>query len=142
MAIVNRDLDVSEQREVFQAQLAPVSLTGGTYMIALVPSQIEVQAIEISADGLSNVPVFEVEAHKFAGGITINSSICTGTSVGAFGLSGPVSLALGTAGSTQVQVDAGSALVLSVTGANSAAAKCVVTVVGKRLQDIVTHFGV
>lgn len=141
MAIVNRDKDATEQKEFIPIALSAVTTTGGTYMICAVPFQCEVKAIRLAAAGLSTVPVFEVEAYRFSGGVTINSSICTATSVGLFGTSGLVSLTLGTAGSTQVFVDANSVLVLTVSGANAAAAQVSGTVVVQKLQDLVTYFG-
>lgn len=143
MAIVNRDFDASEQNEVIPIRLQNVTTGIGTFLIGLVPYNCEVKAIRLSAFGLSTgVPVFEVENWKFSGGVTINSTVSTATSVGVFSLSGIISLTLGTAGSTQVQCDANSALVLSVTGANGAASILNGEIVVKKLQDIATYFGV
>ena len=141
MAIVNRDKDATEQKEFINFTLNDVTTTGGTYVICPVPFQCEVKAIRLSAAGLSTVPVFEVEAYRFSGGVTINSAISTATSVGLFGTSGLVSLTLGTAGSTQVFVDAGSAFVLTVSGTTAAAARVSGTIVVQKLQDLVTYFG-
>lgn len=142
MAIVNRDLDTSQRRQVVSVKHMAATLTGGTYIIGFVPSACEVKAIRLSALGLSSVPVFEIEAYTFSGGVTINSAVSTATSVGLWSTSGLISLTLGTAGSTQVQLAAGTALVLTVTGANSAAAEVVGEIVVENLQDIVTAFGV
>lgn len=142
MAIVNRDLDPSQRRQVISIKRMATTLTGGTYIVGFVPSACEVKAIRLAALGLSSVPVFEVEAYTFSGGVTINSAVSTGTSVGLWATSGMISLTLGTAGSTQVQLAAGTALVLTVTGANSAAAEVVGEIVVENLQDIVTAFGV
>jgi hypothetical protein len=145
MAIVNREFDASEQKEVIPIVTpGAVTLTGGTYVIALVPYACEVKKVVLNAYGLSNIPNFEVEAYNFVvgAGATINSAISTATSAGGFGLSGLVTLTLGTAGSTQVQLQAGSALVLTVTGANSAASSVIGEIVVQKLQDIATYFGV
>lgn len=142
MAIVNRDHDNSERRVVIPFQLAAVTTTGGTYLIAPVPFACEVKAIRLAVSGISTNPVFEVEGYKFSGGITINSAISTATSILAFGTSGSISLPLGTAGSTQVQLDANSQLVLTCTNSASAAALVTGTIVVEKLQDIVTYFGV
>lgn len=145
MAIVNRDLDASEQNEVIPIRTAgAVTNTGGTYLIGLVPYNCEVKAIRLSAMGLSGVPIFEVENYKFTAGssISINSSISTATSVGLLSLSGIISLTLGTAGSSQVQCDANSAFVLTLGAAGTAASQVTGEIVVKKLQDIVTTFGV
>lgn len=142
MAIVNRDYDNSEKREVLNFVVTPVTTSGGTFNLIPVPYQCEVEAIRLAASGLSGTPVFEIENYKFSGGVTINSAVSSATSVGLFGTSGLIALTLGTAGTTQVQLDANSMLVLTVTGANSAAAQLTGSIVVRKLQDIATYFGV
>ena len=139
MAIVNRDLDNSQKKVEFNWQ-GTAATSGGTYQLALVPYQCEVEKIEIAGIGLSGSPSVEVEAYKFSGGITVNSDLSSALSVTAWGTSGAQSLTLGTAGSTQVLLDANSKLVVRVTGANSAVNDLAVSVVARKLQDIVTHF--
>lgn len=143
MGIVNRSMDASEQKETISVALSPVATSGGTYLLAAVPYQCEVTNIAVSANGLSNTPSMEVEAYKFSGGVTINSDLSTAIALPATATSGIFALTLGTAGSTQVQLDAGEMLVARVTGANGAAASATVNIVVRKLQDIVTtEFGV
>lgn len=145
MAIVNRAVDPSQRRDIVAFNFGPVTLTGGTYVIEHVPYSCEVKAVRLNAFGLSNVPVFEIENYAFitgSGATILNSAISTATSAGLFSTSGIISLVLGTAGSTQVQCAPNSALVLTVTGANSAAAQVCVEVVLEKLQDVVTQYGV
>lgn len=139
MAIVNRDLDNSEKKVEFNWQ-GTAATSGGTYQLALVPYQCEVEKIVVAGIGLSGSPTVEVEAYKFAGGITINSDLSSALTVTAWGTSGSQEMTLGTAGSTQVLLDADSKLVIRAAGANSAVADLCVSVVVRKLQDIVSHF--
>lgn len=143
MAIVNRDLDASEQKKSFAACVATPSTTGGTHPILVVPFQSEVKAIYCAARAISGAPSVEIESYSFivGTGYTSNSVISTAKAVVASGTSGPVALVLGTAGSTQVRVNAGDLLVATVTGANSSYSDLAVTVVLQALQDIKSDFG-
>ena len=142
MAIVNRDLDASEQLATFNLALTLAATSGGTYVLASVPWPCEVKRVVVTAKSLSGTPSLEVEGYRFSGGVTINSAIMAAQLIPAFGTSGAFSSAsLGVAGSTQVQLAASDSIVASVTGANSAADIVNVAVVVKKLQDIASSFG-
>lgn len=144
MAIINRDKDVSEQKQSYHETIKLFNTTGGTFPILLVPYNAEVRAVQVAARALSGAPTVEVEAHRFVAGagVTVNSSIMTALTMKAFGTSGIAnSLSLGVAGSTQVQVAAGDLLVATCVGANTGADDVVVSVVLKCLQDIKSDFG-
>lgn len=142
MAIVNRDLDPSQQKEVLTFNVKLAGVGGGTYVLGNLPFPCEISKIAVTAKSLSGAPSVEVEGYKWAGGVTINSAIMTALAVPAFGTSGVfVSASLGVAGSTQVQLAAQDQLVATITGANTAADDLCISVVVKKLQDIVSMYG-
>lgn len=152
MAIVNRDLDPSQQRNVYQAVLtgptysgisaglvAPGLGTGLTFPLCNISNQSQLIAADASSFGVSGSPVHSLWIYRFAGGFT---SIAIGQTlaVTAYGTSGVQGWSLFAASSFQLQ--SGDQLVLYTQGSGSATAVTTVTLVVKQLQDIVTNFGV
>lgn len=150
MAICNRDLDPSQQRETFTAVLDrtpsgvsagilnPGLATGQTYRVCTIPYPSTLVAAQNAVWGLSGTPVHSLWIYRFAGGFT---SIAVGQTMAptAFGTSGSLGFSLFAA---SYGLLAGDQLVLYTQGANSAVAESTVTCVVKALQDIKTHFGV
>src|SRR5688572_22960118 len=102
MAINNRELDNSQQREIVVNALIdrspsgisagilnPVVGTGQTYVLGLVPRPMQLVVGAISAYGLSGAPNYQLWLQRSAGGIT---AIQIGASVAptAFGTSGAI----------------------------------------------------
>lgn len=151
MAIVNRDLDASEQLQVFSYTLfAPSAAAGSfslgaTYQLGNIPFPCEIKKVECTANSLSGAPTIEVEAYRFVvgAGVTINSTVMAALAIPAFGTSGiAISASLGVAGSTQVQLAAQDQLVATIVGANTAViGNLTVNVVVKKLQDVVSSYG-
>lgn len=142
MGVANRDLDPSEQKRDVSVRYDLISTSGGTFPLMVVPQQAEITAVSVTAEGISGTPSIEIEAYKFSGGVTINSDVMVAMAYNAFATSGVLSSAsLGVAGSTQVQVDAGSVLVATATGTNAAADNVTIHLVLKSLQDIRSHHG-
>lgn len=140
MAIVNRDNDASEQREVVNHSQV-LAAVGTSKMIWVAPYNFEVVSVAASARALSGAPTVRVDLGKFGG--TASVSMMVALTVPVYGTSGAfVSASLAAAGSSFIQGAAKDALVLSVIGANTAADDLVLEVVVKKLQDIVTHFSV
>ncbi len=152
MAIVNRDLDVSQQRTIFTTRLAttpsgvsagvanPGVLTGNTFPLFTATAPGQLIAAAAACWGISGAPNHSLWLYRFAGGFT---SIQIGNSIAptAFGTSGVVSHSLMPA-STSFGLLAGDQVVLSTAGANTAFAEVMMTCVVKNLQDIKTDFGV
>jgi len=151
MAIVNRDKDASEQRDVVQVSLDrtasgisagimnPVVGTASTFVLLTATRPTQLVCGAFSAYGLSSTPNYQVWVQRFAGGITATQ---VGPSVAptAFGTSGSIAWsALAAAASYPLQ--AGDQLLLTSTGSNTASALLQVTLVTKALQDIKTDFG-
>lgn len=150
MALVNRDKDTTEQREVFTAVLtstpsgisagidSPGLATGSTLRICTIPYPASLVAAQNAVWGLSGTPVHSLWIYRFAGGFT---SIAVGQTMAptAFGTSGTLGFSLFGASWNLLS---GDQLVLYTQGANSAVAEATVTCVVRALQDIKSHFGV
>ncbi len=138
MAIVNRDLDVSQQPRQVIAVAGAVA-TGITTMVALVPNACLVVAAGIKAYGLSGSPVYSLNVLRAtAAGPTLLGLGATVTAVG--GLSAVVQGFSVTLGAT-VPLQMGDVLMLNSGGANTAVTGLILTTVFKPLQDVQTYFG-
>lgn len=140
MAIVNRDLETSEQRHVLSASVDN-TITGATYGLCVVPFQSKLISAMASSVGLSGAPIGTLWMHRFIVG-TGFTSIVLGTSVAipAYGLSGGVTFNVLAAGVTN-PLQSGDQLTLATGGANTGSVRTVVTFVIQALQDIRTAFG-
>lgn len=140
MAIVNRDLDVTEQRHVLLGVAQPL-IVAATYHIGPVPFPSKLVAAQASAIGLSGAPQLILQLHRFIAGtgftaITLGSTVV----LPAFGTSGGVSMSVQAAGVT-FPLQAGDVLVFNNPVADTAAARCNVACVIQATQDIRSAFG-
>lgn len=140
MAIVNRELDSTQQRDSYVSTVAPTA-TGLTYLLMTVPYPATLVAVTQAAVGLSGSPNHSLWLNRFVVGSGI-TTISFGNSfvVTANGTSGPQSFSLPLAATFPLA--AGDVLLLSTAAANTNAASVTVTTVIKALQDIKSHFGV
>jgi len=140
MAIVNRDLDASQQSYVVQNALGALA-TGVSAWVGAVPSVGQILEWKLSGKGLSATPVYQLAIARWtSAGIT---NIALGSAItlaGAFGLSGGLLGATFNSGSYAVQ--AGDVLVVNTSGANTAVTDLVVSVVIKATQDIKKTFDI
>lgn len=150
MSIVNRDLNSTQQRECFQANLTstyagtsagivdPGVLAGFTYPIFTVPYPASLQVAEEVVWGLSGSPVHSLWIYRFAGGFT---SIQVGASLAitAYGTSGALGVSLYAGISYPLMT--GDQVVLYAQGSGSAVAEATVTCVIQCLQDYKSYFG-
>lgn len=150
MAIVNRDLDSSQQRVVYQAIVngTPSGISAGivnpgvataqTFPLVNITAPGQLVAASEAVYGLSGAPVHSLWIYRFAGGFT---SIAVGQTQAAtaFGTSGVQGFSL--FGASWLLL-AGDQLVLYTQAANTAVAQANVTIVVKNLQDIRTDFNV
>lgn len=141
MAIVNRDLDVTEQRHVVNASVDN-AVTGATYGLGLIPFQGKIVAGMIGAVGLSGAPVGTIWLHRFIVG-TGFTSIALGSSflIPAFGVSGGATLSLQAAGVTY-PLQSGDQITLATGAANTGAVRIEVTYVIQAQQDLRSAFGI
>lgn len=142
MAIVNRDLDSSEQCYVLQNTLGAVA-TGASTWVGAVKSTGQILAWQLSGKGLSGAPTYQLAIARWtSAGITNIAMGSALTLAGAFGLSGGLIGATFSASGSLSAVQAGDVLVVNSGGANTAVTDLVVNVVVKATQDIKTSFGV
>lgn len=137
MALVNRDKDASEQKDVvtFTRLLA----AAGSYMIWQAPYNFEVVAVAATARAISGAMTARVDINKFGG--TNSASMMVALTVPAYGTSGAfVSASLAAAGSSFIQGAPKDSLWV-VVPASVAADDLVLTVTVKKLQDIVSYNG-
>lgn len=141
MALVNRDKDISEKKEVINIVNNALLATGATVILANFAFPCEIRDIYVSALGLSGSPVHTYDVWKQGNGASAFS--CTGAlTLQAVGTSGPQRSSMLAAGGTAVQVNASDVLVLKTSGANTATLELAITIVVQALQDIRSHFGV
>lgn len=143
MAINNRSLDVSEQKQNININVGAVATAGATYNIYTAPFPLTLTDIRVAAQGLSGSPAWSIQKGVFypGAGLTLNAIIGSYTVV-AYGTSGLQRCSLLAAGSTLLNMAAGDELFLVPSGANSAVADAVVSVVIQATQDIKSYFGV
>lgn len=141
MAIVNRDLDPSQQTATLTGTVS-VAVTGATYVMAIVPYQSQLTAAQVNAIGLSGAPNLSLWVQRFVAGAGV-TSVVIGQSLVAqnFSVSGGQSFAIVGAGLSFL-LQAGDCLMLATAAANTAALHVQCTMVVKALQDIKTSFGV
>lgn len=138
MAIVNRDLDASEQIYVLGGAIGAVA-TGVSTPVALVPNIGNITEWRLTGKGLSAAPVYQLAIARWTSagitGIALGSAV---TLAGAFGLSGGVIGATFVGNSYAVQI--GDMLVVNSSGANTAVTDLMVSVVVKATADIKKTF--
>lgn len=139
MAIANRDLIASQQRETFCPILGAVA-TGGTALALIVPFPAVFTVGAVAAFGVSNTPVLNLDVTRYltAGVTTITGVISPATVVGA-------TIALGftaASGASLVNLQTGDILVARVSGTNANITGGALFLVLTALQDIKTHFNV
>lgn len=144
MAIVNRDLDSSEQKKVLSVGYANDIATGVTLMCVQVPYPAELKAIQLAVTGLSGTPTYAFGVGRFiaGSGYTFMSGGATTMTGRAFGTSGAVAGSLASSGSSLLQLLAGDVLTLVTGGSNAAVKQLQVSFVVQALQDIKSNFGV
>lgn len=147
MAIVKRDLDASEQKDVYSVKVIPgvtnAVFTGLSGSLFQVPYPCTVQSFASAAFGVSNAMQVALTATRFAGGLTVIQLGISNMVLVNFGISAAVSYSgLAAAGSTLLNLSAGDVIGYATSGTNGAASELVLSVVVKKLQDIVSYYGV
>lgn len=143
MAIINRDLDSSEQLRVVGGNLSLVA-ANTSRDVAIVPFAGTLKAIAASARALSGAPIVFVDVKRWSGaGVTTIAGVGLTLAITAHGISTAYqSFPLAAAGSTLLNLQAGDVLVLRAANvANTGADDVLVSAVVKAAQDIKQSFG-
>lgn len=147
MAILNRTLDTTEQRLVFEAVLPAAQLTSGvTSVVAVVPFPCVIDYAQAVANGLSGAPTWQLNVDRFIAGTGFTTIIiATGSSntPPAFGTSGVgiSGMVLVASGSTLRNLLANDQIMLTTGAANTAAKSGAVCVALRPIQDVIVQFG-
>lgn len=151
MAIVNRDLDVTQQKDIYQVKMLGtttngliVSSAGITIALACIPYACELESVRAYAQGVSGSPILQLYKNVYISG--------TGQTIYAMGVSGLVlanfasagllgASVLPASGSTTIQLNSGDVVIGVLSGANTALTELAVDLVVQKLADIVTSNG-
>lgn len=143
MAIVNRDFDASEQREVVNYRSNGALVTGTTAYVWVAPFPGTIQSVKSIANGVSGAMAVDILLERFtSGGNTFIAIGISALTLVNMSLSGPQSYSgLAATGSTLLNFQAGDGLVLKTSVANSATTDLMMNIVVKKTQDILSLNG-
>jgi hypothetical protein len=143
MAIVNRDLDVTQQRYVFTASPGLVGVSA-LIQVGIAPCAGQLLQVASFASGLSGAPTVGVQINRFVTGVGNTVIPLNGSSlltITAYSTSGMQTQVLTAAGTTLVQLFKGDVIQLVTSTANTAATYLCEAVV-QILQDVKSDYGV
>lgn len=140
MAVVNRDLDVTEQYRV-EALKVGNSTTGLSYPVVTVPHPLTIRNAKQYALGLSGTPTGQLSITRFIVGAGATTFVCGGalTAV-AHGTSGLQNFSLPAVGSSLLDLQATDTLLYVTAGTNAGLASLAVNIVVQATQDIKSWF--
>lgn len=141
MGIINRTMDLSEQKESLKVVATNV-VNQQDVPIAIIERACTVTDAKVSLLGISGAPTILLKALRFVAG-TGGSSFVLGTTfaVTAFGTSGMVGYSIFATGATQLNLQKGDLLLAQQGGGTGAASTTtIVDVVVQNIQDIKTWF--
>lgn len=141
MAIVNRDKDSTEQKEVGQCNLGAVA-TGATRFVHIAAYPFTLESVRVAAAGVSNAMqvAFEKITGSGSSGVPIGISnliLQNRSTSGIVGFSG-----LAAPGSTLLAFSTGDALQVITSVSNGNATELLLEYAIKKTQDIVSYNGV
>jgi len=140
MAIVNRDNDQSQQQEQLTAYV-PATSAAATYMLWEAPFPCELRKVSQAFNGLSGAPFHFIDIYRMAAaGLTTITGLHASLGVVAVGTSGPQGFSVIAPGSTLIQLQAKDILVLRTAVANTGTTGGTISLVVKKLQDIVSYY--
>lgn len=142
MAIVNRDLDPSQQTYTVGGNNLGVVATGATIWVGVVPVAGQLSEVKLFARGLSGLPTYQLAIQRAtAGGITgipLGSAIAL---TAAFGVTNAVGATFAP-NSSLAAVVPGDMIIVNSGVANTAVTDLVVDVVIRATQDIKKTFDI
>ena len=142
MPIVNRNLDKTQQREIYQQEWSTLA-TGSTVVLLMAPYPAAIDFIQYAATGLSGTPNVQVLLNRFIAGTGYTSfNIGSTNALIAFGTSGVATygFSLPAIGSTLTQLQTNDLLVLQTGGTNAGFQNLVISAVIRPIQDIVKFY--
>ena len=143
MAIVNRDLDPTQQRLLFDAAPGLIGVSALIH-VGIAPCASQLLAVAVNAFGLSGSPILGVQIQRFVVGSGLTTIALNGSSlltVTAYSTSGMQLATLPAAGTTLAQVLKGDDIQIVTSGANTAGTYTIEAVI-QILQDVQSDYGV
>jgi hypothetical protein len=148
MAIINRDLDPSEQLRTLGCEVITTAVgasAGNSYHVAQAPYPCTLKAVSIAAQSISGAPVVSLDVKRWtAAGVTTIPFVGSTLAVLAYGASAAYTLIPLSSSVTMTELQAGDVVVLNqnFSGGGVAIGGAAVTVGVSALQDYKTFFGV
>lgn len=140
MAIVNRSLDSTEQKELVEVEITSTT-TGKDYILHKAPRAQRITDAKCTVVGMSGAPTGTLKLQRFVVGAGLTTiSISGALTHSAIGTSGSQTFSLPAAGSSLLELAAGDFLVMTTAVANTGVEQAFVSVVVQNLQDIKTWF--
>lgn len=141
MGIINRTMDLSEQKESLKVTATNV-VNQQDIPVAIVERACTVTDAKVSMLGLSGTPTILLKALRFIAGTGGSSFVLGNTfAITAFGTSGYISYSLVAVGGTQLNLQKGDLLIAQQGGGTGAASTTtIVDVVVQNIQDIKTWY--
>jgi hypothetical protein len=144
MAIVNANLDTSEQRVPFSINVGAVA-NGASGIVCPIPYPCSLDAVQITAFGISGAPNFSLVVNRFISGSGMTAiTVAVGTSnlARAYGTSGSKAMVLPAIGSTLTQLQANDVLMfLGGATSSDAVANLSLSLVLRPISDVTKFFG-
>lgn len=143
MAIVNRDLDASQQKDVIQFRSTAAVATSSSLNIAIIPYPCALQSVLTYSTGTSNAMQLAVNVQRWtAGGVTVVALGLSNIVLQDYSVSGAINFSgLAAPGSTLLLLQQGDILNLVSSVTNGNALALVMDFAVKKLQDIVSTNG-
>lgn len=136
MGIINRTLDVSEQKKQMDVTITATT-TGKDYIVYRAPGPMLISDARSLGVGLSGTPTSTLKLQRFVTGAGLTTiSISGALTVTAIGTSGAQQYSLPAAGSSLLSLQAGDVVVATSGGTNAGLEQLYVQLVVYSLQDI------
>lgn len=148
MAIINRDLDISEQIKDINGVITTAvgASAGADFHVCQMPWPGTLQGVAIAANSVSGAPVVSLGIKRFTATGVTTISVGLTLAVVAAGLSAAYTMIplAGSAGSTLRSLQAGDVVMVQqlFSGGNVAISNAAVTVCVNAVQDIRKHFNI
>lgn len=144
MGVLNRTLDVSQQKEEETGVVSSLAIAGSHAILGMIAYPAELRNVVIGAVAAANSPVLSLEIIRFIAGAGATIILGAGVTlaVTAQGTSGQQGFSLMGAGNTLVQLLAGDMIGLKMAGGISGAVtNMAYSYVVKPLQEAKAHWG-
>lgn len=145
MPIINRAMDLSGQKDVYDITLPSQVSTGQSLLIVgPIPYPYIIDSIRLAAIGLSGAPTMRPLIARFIPtvGYTVIPCGFTSITLANYGTSGNVGASIFAAGSTLLVGLAGDVISLDMGGSNTAASQITGELILRKTQDIVSYNGI